>query len=201
MQPAPLSTRPSLHESAWVSPDATVSGDVTIASGARILPGARIVAEAGSSIHVGRSCIVMENAVVRATKRHDCRIGDNCLIGPNAHVVGCTVDQETFIATGASVFHGARVGARSEIRINAVVHIKTRLPEGSTVPIGWIAVGEPVSLLPPERHEEVWALQRPLDFPGWVYGLDRGKPDLMIAITTQLSEEMAGEKSNLIPPA
>jgi carbonic anhydrase/acetyltransferase-like protein (isoleucine patch superfamily) len=138
----------------------------------------------------------MENAVVRETKRHDCRIGDNCLIGPNAHVVGCTVDHHTLIATGASVFHGARVGARSEIRINAVVHIKTHLLEGSTVSIGWIAVGEPARFLPPEQHEEIWALQRPLDFPGWVYGLDRGDPDLMIAITTRLSEEMGGATSD-----
>src|SRR5262245_44243865 len=33
---------------------------------------------------------------------------NNCLIGPNAH--GCTLEDEVFIATGAAVFHAARLG-------------------------------------------------------------------------------------------
>jgi hypothetical protein len=41
------------------------------------------------------------------------------------------------------------------------------------VPIGWIAVGDPATILPPEKHEEIWAIQRELDFPGTVYGIDR----------------------------
>ena len=48
------------------------------------------------------------------------------------------------------------------------------LPPGSTVPIGWIAVGDPAQILPPDRHEDIWAIQRELDFPGTVYGIPRG---------------------------
>ena len=39
------------------------------------------------------------------------------------------------------------------------------LPAGATVPIGWIAVGDPAEILPPDQHERVWAIQKPLDFP------------------------------------
>jgi hypothetical protein len=42
-----------------------------------------------------------------------------------------------------------------------------------SVPIGWIAVGDPAKILPPNRHEAIWALQEPLNFPGFVYGFDR----------------------------
>jgi hypothetical protein len=42
----------------------------------------------------------------------------------------------------------------------------------STVPIGWIAVGD--QMLPPDRHDDIWAIQRELDFPGTVYGIPRG---------------------------
>jgi carbonic anhydrase/acetyltransferase-like protein (isoleucine patch superfamily) len=77
------------------------------------------------------------------------------------------------VATGASVFPGAVVGAGSEVRINGVVHVNSTLAAGTTVPIGWIAAGDPAELFSPDRHDELWTVQAPLDFPGTVYGLPR----------------------------
>ncbi|MEQ9565215.1 MAG: gamma carbonic anhydrase family protein, partial [Pseudomonadales bacterium] len=125
------STSPFIDPGAWVAPDATVAGDVRICAGSRIMNGARLVAEGGSTIRIGRNCIVLENAVIRATSRHDCKIGDHCLIGPNTHVVGAEIEDEVFIATGAAVFHGAQVGHGSEVRVNGTVHLRTRLEPGS----------------------------------------------------------------------
>lgn len=181
---------PSVDSDAWVAQDATVCGDVTIGAGSRIMHGARLVAEAGGSILIGRNCIVLENAVIRATSRHACSIGDHCIVGPNSHVVGAQIDGEVFIATGAAVFHGAQIGRGSEVRINGTVHLRTRLEPGSTVPIGWIAVGDPAQILPPDQHEAIWTLQKTLDFPGFVYGVDRSSPDLMKNITSRLSDDL-----------
>ena len=188
---------PVIHPDAWVAPDATICGDVVIGPETRVLYGARIIAE-GGRIEIGRSCIVMENAVIRSTGRHSARIGDNCLIGPNAHLVGCIIDDQTFIATGAAVFHGARLERKCEVRVNAVVHLKTRLPEGSMVPIDWVAVGDPVEILPPDQHDKIWAVQKPLHFPLEVYGVDRAEPNLMVKATRRLSESLAGHKNNVI---
>ena len=179
--------RPAIDPEAWVAPDATVCGDVAVAAGARVLHGARLIGEAGGRIEIGRDCIVMENAVIRATARHACAIGAHCLVGPGAHVVGATLEDDVFIATGAAVFHGAHLGRGAEVRVHATVHLRTRLPPGATVPIGWIAVGDPAQLFSPDRHEALWAVQKPLDFPLHVYGLDRATPELMAAITRRLS--------------
>jgi len=54
-----------------------------------------------------------------------------------------------------------------------VVHVNSTLPEGTTVPIGWIAVGDPAELFPPGAHDELWAVQKQMDFPGTVFGLPR----------------------------
>lgn len=175
---------------AKVSRDATVTGDVSIGAGSRIMAGARLIAEPGGSITIGNSTIVLENAVLRATGRQSLTIGSHCLIGPNAHVVGATVADEVFIATGASVFHGAVLETGSEVRINAVVHLRSRLASGTTVPIGWIALGDPASLFPPEQHDEIWRLQEPLDFPGYVYGVDRSSPHPMRDITRVMSRRL-----------
>ena len=180
--------KPTIDPSGWVAPDATVCGDVTIGPGSRVMHGARIIGEAGGSIEIGANCIIMENAVIRASPRHGCTIGDHCLIGPNAHVTGAVLEDQVFVATGAAIFHGAHLGRGSEVRVHAVVHLRTRLQPGATVPIGWAAVGEPATILPPDQHDKIWAIQEPLNFPEWVYGFDRSTPDLMVYITRRLSE-------------
>jgi len=163
---------PRIDPAAWVAPNAVICGNVTIGAGCRVMFGAQVIAE-GGSISIGRECIIMENAVLRSSARHSLSIANNCLIGPNAHVVGCTLEDEVFIATGAAVFHAARLGRASEVRINGVVHLKTHLAAGENVPIGWIAVGNPAQVLPPGEHERIWHIQRPLDFPLTVYGIER----------------------------
>jgi carbonic anhydrase/acetyltransferase-like protein (isoleucine patch superfamily) len=189
-----LNHSPRVDPSAYIAPTATVCGNVVIGPHARIMHGASIVAE-GGRIDIGKYCIVLENAVVRSTERHSTQIGDHCLVGPQAHLVGCTVEEQVFIATGAAVFHGAHLGRGSEVRINAVVHIQSRLPTGEVVPIGWVAVGDPIQILPPDRHKEIWAIQKPLNFPLVAYGYDRAEAD-MVKITKRLSDVLASHKGD-----
>jgi carbonic anhydrase/acetyltransferase-like protein (isoleucine patch superfamily) len=164
--------RPIVDPTASVAPTAVLSGDVRIGPRTRILPGAVLSAEDGA-ITVGAECIVMEHALVRGRSGHPVIIGDRVLVGPHAHVNGAGVGDEAFIATGASVFPGAVVETGAEVRINGVVQVNTRVPAGAVVPIGWVAVGDPARILPPERHEEIWEVQQGLDFVGTVYGVDR----------------------------
>jgi gamma-carbonic anhydrase len=164
--------RPQIAESAYVAPTAVLCGDVTVGEESRVLFGAVLTAE-GGAVEVGSRCIVMENALVRGRTGHPTRLGDNVLVGPHAHVNGAVVEDDVFLATGVSVFPGARVGARSEVRINAVVHVNSSVAEETTVPIGWVAVGDPAQLFPSEAHEELWPVQRAMDFPGTVFGIER----------------------------
>ena len=180
---------PRVDPQAYVAPTATVCGDVVIGAGSRVMFGACVVAE-GGRIVIGASCIVMENAVVRSTDAHSTFIGDHSLIGPNAHLVGCRLDEQCFVATGAAVFHGAHLEKASEVRVNAVVHLKTRLGAGATVPIGWVAVGDPAQILPPDQHEAIWAVQAPLDFPLTAYGIAREEAD-MVKVTERVSARLS----------
>jgi hypothetical protein len=56
---------------------------------------------------------------------------------------------------------------------NGVVHVNTAVPAGATVPIDWVAVGDPAQILPPNEHERIWAVQKTLEFPRTVFGLAR----------------------------
>jgi carbonic anhydrase/acetyltransferase-like protein (isoleucine patch superfamily) len=164
--------QPTVDPSAYVAPTAVLCGDVRVGADARILFGAVLTAEDGR-IDVGERTVVMEHALVRGRGRTPAVLGDDVLVGPHAHVNGAAVEDGAFLATGTSVFPGAVVGANSEVRINAVVHVNSKLTPETTVPIGWIAAGDPARLFSPDRHDELWAVQESLDFPGTVYGLPR----------------------------
>ncbi|HWK91290.1 MAG TPA: gamma carbonic anhydrase family protein [Luteimicrobium sp.] len=188
---------PTVDPSAYVTPTAVLVGDVRVATGARILHGAVLAAEDGAVV-VGRDTVVMEQALVRGRRGHDARLGDAVLVGPHAHVNGSTIEDEVFVATGAALFPGSRIGAGAEVRIHGVVQVNTVLPPGALVPIGWVAVGDPAQILPPDRHDDIWAVQRELDFPGTVYGVGRDVP--MRELMRRQSEFYAAHRDDEVLP-
>lgn len=164
--------RPTIDPSCRIAPNATICGDVSIGANTSVGFGAVIVAESGP-VRIGANCVIMDTAVIRGVRAWPVTLGDNVLVGPRAYLAGCTVEDEAFLATGATVFNGARIGKRAEVRINGLVHLRSVLPDDATVPIGWVAVGDPAQILSPDRHEEIWAIQKPLDFPRHVFGVER----------------------------
>jgi len=189
---------PVIDKSAFIAPNAVVCGDITIGQNVRVLFGAQIIAE-NSFIVIGNNCIILENAVIRATKGHHVSIGKNSLIGPNTHLTGCTLEENVFIATGASVFHGALIKQGAEVRINSIVHIKTVVAENTTIPIGWIAIGNPAKILPPVKKKKIGKILSSLNFPGFVYEIkknNKGKsvmPEVCQIMADRLSEHKKDE--------
>ena len=116
---------------------------------------------------------IMENAVLRGTPRHRLVVGDHVLAGPNSYLTGCQVDDEVFIATGAMVFNGARMGRASSVALGGAVHIGCVVPPETRIPIGWIAVGDPARLYPPGDAGPIRAgLEEAGGFLPFVFGTD-----------------------------
>jgi len=180
---------PSVDPSAVLAANAILVGDVRVGARCVIGYGASLIAE-GQPITLGEQVIVRDNAVIRSTANYPVAVGNAVLIGPRTALFGCIIEDEVFLATGTRVFHLAVVRKQAEVRVNAVVHLKTVVPQAATVTIGWIAVGDPARILPPEQHEAIWAIQKPPDFPATAYGLNRspdGSVD-MHELTSRLSE-------------
>lgn len=197
--------RPNIHESALIAPTAVICGDVTIGANSQVGFGAVVSAE-GGSVTIGTQSIIRENVVIRGTSGHEIQIGNYVLIGAHSALYGCTIEDEAFLATGVTIFQGARIGKGAEVRINGVVHVKSILPEGGLVPIGWIAVGNPAVILPPAEHERIWAVQKELNFVQTVYGVEsspggsgsKAKNAVMKEITSRAAEEMVKHRDDQI---
>jgi carbonic anhydrase/acetyltransferase-like protein (isoleucine patch superfamily) len=171
---------PRVSESAYVAPTAVLAGDVTIGPHSRVLFGAVITAE-GGPVRIGSNCVVMENAVIRGVPNQETRVGDEVLVGPQAHLTGCVIEGGSRIATGAVVFNGARIGTGAEVGFNAVVFVNTMVPAGVAVPMGWFAGGDPAELVPPGDWDRIHAIMGPLDYPGTVFGVGASDGDSRVA--------------------
>jgi carbonic anhydrase/acetyltransferase-like protein (isoleucine patch superfamily) len=191
--------RPRVDSTSVVAPTAVLSGDVTIGDNVIVSFGATILGDDGPVV-IGSGTIVRENVVVRAGSHQPVRIGSNVLIGAHSALYGCTVDDEVFLATGVVLFHGSQIGARAEVRIRGIVHVNSVLPPGAVVPIGWVAVGNPAVVFPPSAHEEIWAIQKTLDFPGTVYGVERlpnGRVDMRLVTERAVTAARRGRWTRL----
>ncbi len=194
-----MGKQPQIHPTAQIAPTAVLCGEVIVGDRSYVGFGAVLAAEGGPVV-IGADCVIMENAVIRGTRRHPTTIGDHVLVGPRAYLTGCTVSENVFLATGTTIFNGAHLGARAEVRINGVVHLKTRIPEDAVVPIGWVAVGDPAQILPPQEHERIWSIQEPLNFPREVFGLERPAPGetIMPELTRRYSRFLGRHREDLI---
>ena len=188
--------RPVIPASGYVAPSAVLCGAITLGERTRVLHGAVLTAEDGE-VWIGDDVVIMENALVRGRSRHPVTVGNAVLIGPHAHLNGARVEDEVFIATGASLFPGSVAGSGSELRINSVLHVNSKLAPRTIVPIGWIAAGDPAQLFSPDQHEDLWSVQAELDFPGTVYGVPRGA-DLRVIMARQTEFYAAHQQDQII---
>ncbi len=150
--------KPTIHASAYVAPTATISGDVTVEEGCAVLFGAVISAE-GAPVTIGANSVVMENAIVKSSggkvMQFPCSVGESCIIGPGAYVVGATIEPGSFIASAARIFNGATVEEGVSVAVGAIVHVNTRVKTGQHVPMLNIAHGDPATIYSPRQAEEV----------------------------------------------
>jgi carbonic anhydrase/acetyltransferase-like protein (isoleucine patch superfamily) len=161
---------PRVDESAYIAPTAVLCGDVTVGPHSRVLFGAVLTAE-GGPVEIGTSCVIMENAVLRGSRRHPVRLGDHVVVGPHTHLSGCVIEGDARVATGAMLYNGAHVGAHADVGFGAVVHVNTVVPPGTAIPMGWFAGGDPVELIPPQDSDHIAEVLGPLDYPGTVFGV------------------------------
>jgi carbonic anhydrase/acetyltransferase-like protein (isoleucine patch superfamily) len=130
---------PDIDELAYVAPDAVIIGRVTIGPQASVWPGAVLRGDHGT-ITVGARTSVQDGTVVHTTARWPTVIGDDCVIGHNAHLEGCVIESGCLIGSGSVTLNRVVIHAGSIVAAGAVV------PEGFVVPAGSLVAGVPAQI-------------------------------------------------------
>jgi len=121
---------PVIHPDAYVHPDATVIGDVRLHAGASVWPRAVLRGDYGR-IEIGARTSVQDGTVVHCTEAHPALVGEECVIGHNAHIEGATIADRCLIASGSVVLNGSVVEAGAVVGAGAVVSFNGRVPARS----------------------------------------------------------------------
>jgi carbonic anhydrase/acetyltransferase-like protein (isoleucine patch superfamily) len=130
---------PSIDDSAYVHPDAVVIGSVTIGPNSSVWPGAVLRGDYGT-ISVGARTSIQDGTVIHATHDLATTIGDDCVVGHNAHLEGCVVEDKSLIGSGSVVLHRAIVRSGGLVGAGAVV------PNDTEVPSAAMALGIPAKI-------------------------------------------------------
>ena len=130
---------PDIHDLAYVAPDAVVIGRVTIGPEASVWPGAVLRGDHGT-ITVGARTSVQDGTIVHCTADYPTVIGADCVVGHNAHLEGCVVEDGCLIGSGSITLNRAVVGAGSIVAAAALV------PEGFVVPPRSLVAGVPATI-------------------------------------------------------
>src|SRR5579863_9735677 len=130
---------PDIDPSAYVHPDAVVIGRVRIGPQASVWPGAVLRGDHGR-IEIGARTSVQDGTVVHCTHDWPTLIGADCVVGHNAHLEGCVVEDGCLIGSGSVTLNRARIGT------GAIVAASALIPEGFEVPPGALAAGVPATI-------------------------------------------------------
>jgi carbonic anhydrase/acetyltransferase-like protein (isoleucine patch superfamily) len=130
---------PDIHDLAYVAPDAVVIGRVAIGPEASVWPGAVLRGDHGT-ITVGARTSVQDGTIVHCTADYPTVIGADCVVGHNAHLEGCVVEDGCLIGSGSITLNRVVVGAGSIVAAAALV------PEGFVVPPGSLVAGVPATI-------------------------------------------------------
>jgi carbonic anhydrase/acetyltransferase-like protein (isoleucine patch superfamily) len=130
---------PTIHPTAVLAPGAIVIGQVTIEAECFIGPNAVLRGDI-EPILIRHGSNVQDNCTVHTEKGSPVSIGPNASVGHGAVVHGATVGERALIGMNAVVLNNARIGD------HAVVGALTLVPNNFVVPPGTLAVGSPCVL-------------------------------------------------------
>lgn len=137
---------PRIHPEAWIHPQAVVIGDVSIEAEASVWPCAVLRGDFGP-IAIGPRSSIQDGTVVHA---HTV-VGRDCVVGHNAYIEGCTIEDEVLVGSEASVLPHATVGRGAVVAAGAVV------VRGATVPARALARGVPAQIEEDAVEEGRWS--------------------------------------------
>jgi len=126
---------PSVDKTAFVAPSASLVGDVQVGPGSSIWYGCVLRGDVNTVV-VGSGTNIQENSIVHVAKTSlsgkilPTIIGDNVMIGQNAILHGCTVEDEAFIGTGATLLDGVVVEKKGMVASGSLVAENTKIPSG-----------------------------------------------------------------------
>jgi carbonic anhydrase/acetyltransferase-like protein (isoleucine patch superfamily) len=120
----------------WIAASADVIGKVRLEKNASVWFGAVLRGD-NELIRVGQNSNVQDGCVLHTDVGSPLTIGNNCTIGHQAMLHGCTIGDNSLVGIGATILNNAVIGRNCLIGAHALI------PEGKTIPDNSLVMGAP----------------------------------------------------------
>ena len=124
----------------WIAPNASVIGDVVLGEDCGVWFGATLRGD-NETISVGARSNIQEGSTLHTDMGFPLDIGEDCTIGHNAILHGCSIGDGSLVGMGAIVLNGAKIGRGCLVGAGALV------TEGKVFPDGSLIVGSPAKVM------------------------------------------------------
>ncbi len=124
----------------WIAPSAHIIGRVILGADCGIWFGAVLRGD-NEAITLGARTNIQEGSTLHTDMGSPLTIGEDCTIGHNAILHGCTIGAGTLVGIGAIVLNGARIGSGCLVGAGALV------TEGKSFPDHSLIVGSPAKAI------------------------------------------------------
>lgn len=146
---------PHIHASAFVFPNAQIIGEVSLGENASVWCGAVIRGDV-NSITIGAGTNIQDLSVLHVSHKTSqdpngapLLIGARVTIGHSVILHGCTIGDECLIGMGSIIMDKAVLEPRVLLGAGSLV------PEGKTLPGGYLYIGRPAKALRPLTDAEL----------------------------------------------
>ena len=130
-----------IHESVYIADGVVIKGGnkITIGEDSSLWYNTVVRAEY-DTITIGKRTNIQDGSMVHVDYNYPVVIGDDCTIGHNAIIHGCTIGNNCIIGMGAIIMDGAVVGD------NCIIGAGSLISEHKEIPAGSIAFGNPAKV-------------------------------------------------------
>lgn len=144
---------PKIDPSVYIANGAAVIGDVTLGENTSIWFNTVLRGDI-ERIKIGKYTNIQDNSTVHVMSNYPTIIGDYVTVGHGAIVHGCTVGNNCLIGMGAILLGYCTIGENSVIAAGTVVTEHTIIPANSMV------MGTPGRIVRPLRDDEIKAIRQ-----------------------------------------
>lgn len=138
---------PEIHETAFIAPGAVVVGKVSIGPGASVWYNAVLRGDL-NAISVGAGSNLQDGCVVHVDADSPVVIGEDCIVGHQVVLHGCTLEPGCLVGMGSTILDHAVIGR------GALVGAGSLVTRGMKVEAGFLYLGSPARKRRPVSPEE-----------------------------------------------
>jgi carbonic anhydrase/acetyltransferase-like protein (isoleucine patch superfamily) len=140
--------QPEIAADAWIADNASVIGSVYLAARSSVWFNSVLRGD-NHHIYLGEGSNVQDASVLHTDAGIDLRIGNDCTVGHQVTLHGCTIGDNSLIGIHSVILNGAVIGR------NCLVGAGGLITEGKTFPDGVLIVGSPAVIKRELKPQEI----------------------------------------------